>query len=121
MIPRVRFEPWWDLVASNLVTSLIQREAGRRGGIGGFVWAVSVFQCAYELVLSWVEVLLAHIAGGAAPWATHRWRTDWHSASRAAILALLMAMALTNCSSLHVEQTFRSAVCDALRFPEGDQ
>src|SRR6266702_1106443 len=121
MIPQVRFEPQWDLVMLNLVTSLIQREAGCCGGIGDFVRAVSVFQRAYELVLSWVEVLLAHVAGSAAPWTAHCWCTDQRSASRAAILVLLFVTALANCLSLHIEQTFRIAACDALRFPEGNQ
>ncbi len=69
-------------------------------------------------MLIWVKLLLAHVAGGATPRATHCQCTDQCSASLAAILALLLATALANCSSLHVEQTFLMVACEALGFLE---
>ncbi len=106
MVSEVWSEPQRDLIAFDLVAPLIQWEARGGSRIRSLIWIVRIFECAYEWVLSWVEVLIAHVAGGAAPWPTHCWCTDWCSASCAAIFVLLLATALANCSSLHVEHTF---------------
>src|SRR6266702_604185 len=119
--PVVRLEPKRDFIMFESVTPLVQREAGGSGRVGGFIRLVSVFKGAYEWVLSWVEVPFAHVAVGAAPQAVHCQCTVRRSASHAAIFALLFAMALVNCLSLHVEQTFCSAVCDTLGCPKRDR
>ncbi len=121
VIPQVQFEPRQNFIALGLVAPLVQGEASCRGHIGGFIQVVSIFEHVYERMLSWVKVLLAYVAGGVAPRAACCWCADQCTASQAAIRTLLFAMALANCSSLHVEQTFRSAVCDTLRFFKGDQ
>src|SRR6266702_4571339 len=116
----VQSEPERDFILLESVTSLVQREASGGGHVGSFVHLVSVSEGAYERVLSWVEVALTHVAGGATPQAARCQCTVQRSASCAAIFALLLATALANCSSLHVEQTFRSTVCDALGLPKRD-
>src|SRR6266702_4762850 len=118
--PAVGCEPEWDFIPLGSVASLVQREASGGGRVGGFVRLISVSERAYKWVLSWVEVALTHVAVGVTPRAARCRCTVWCSASRAAIFAFLLAAALVNCSSLHVEQTFCSAVCDALGFFEGD-
>src|SRR6266702_2674045 len=120
MVPAVWFEPQQDFVPFNTIASLVQREASGGGRVWGLVGVVRIFERPYEEVLSWVKVPLASVTGGAAPRSTHCWCADRHSAACAAIFALLLAMALANCSSLHIEQTFCSAVCDALGLVERD-
>ncbi len=120
VVPAVGLKPQWDFVPFNAVAPLVQREASSGGRVWGLVGVVRIFECPYEEVLSWVEVSFALITGGAASRSTRCWCTDRRSASHAAIFALLLATALANCSSFHVEQTFRSAVCDALWFAKGD-
>ncbi|SRR6266702_1519210 len=120
MIPIVLLKPRWDSVSLGAVTSLVQREACCGSHIWGFLWIVRISNDTYEWVLSWVEVPFAHTTGGAAPRAARCWCTDRHSASHAAILALLLATALANCSSLHVKITFLTASCDALGFLKRD-
>src|SRR6266702_1637397 len=120
VVPAVGPKPRRDSVSFDAVAPLVQGKASSGGRIRGLVRVVRVFERPYKDVLSWVEVLFASVAGGATPRAARCRRTDRHSASRAAILALLLATALANCSSLHVEHTFRIAVCDALWFAKGD-
>ncbi len=119
--PAVRCKSKRDFIPLESVAPLVQREASGSGRVGSFIRLVSVGKGAYEWVLSWVKVALTHIAGGATPRATRCRCTVRRSASRAAIFAFLLAAALANCSSLHVEQTFRSAICDALGLFEGDR
>ncbi len=116
VISIVLLEPQWYCVMMGVIASLVQGEACRCGHIWGLVWVVRVFKDTQELMLSWVKVLLTHMTGGAAPQAMCCRCTDWCSASCAAILVLLLAMALANCSSLHMEHTFLMASCDALGF-----
>src|SRR6266702_3607452 len=120
VVPEVRLEPPWDLVALDLVASLVRGEPHCSGCIWSLIRVIRIFDRAYKEVLIWVEIPFTHVAGGAAPQSARCQCTDWRSASHAAILALLLATAFVNCSSLHVEQTFCSAVCDALRLPKGD-
>src|SRR6266702_522979 len=120
VVPIVSLESWWNGVALGVIASLVQGEACRCGHVWGLVQVVRIFEDTQELMLSWVKILLAHATGGATPWATHCWCTDWCSASHAAILVLLLATALTNCSSLHIEHTFLMAFCDVLGFPKRD-
>src|SRR6266702_1611945 len=120
MVSAVWFEPQRDFVPFVAIASLVQREASGGGHVWGLMWVVRILEHPYEEVLSWVKISLAPITGGVAPWSARCWCTDRRSASRAAIFALLLVVALANCLSLHIEQTFRSAVCDALRFVEGD-
>src|SRR6266702_1866003 len=120
MIPIVRLEPRWDLVSLDLVASLIQGKPRRSGRIWSLVQVVRICERAYEEVRSWVKIPFAHVAGSAAPRSACCQCTCWRSASHAAIFAVCLAMALASCLSLHVEHTFRSAVCDALRLQEGD-
>src|SRR6266702_481380 len=110
----------WDTVAMGVIASFVQREASCSGCIWGFLWVIRIFNDTYEWVLSWIEVSLAHTTGGAAPQAACCQCTDRRSASHAAILALLLATALANCSSLHIETTFLMASCVALCFPKRD-
>src|SRR6266702_70066 len=117
----VGLESQRNFIPFDVVAPLVQREAGGSGRIRCLLRSVRIFEHPYKEMLSWVEVVFAPITSGAAPWAARCRCTDRHSASRAAIFALLFATALANCLSLHIEQTFRSAVCDALRFPEGDR
>ncbi len=121
VIPAVGFKPQRDFVSFDAVASLVQRETSSGGRVWGLVGVVRIFERPYEEVLSWVKVSFAPVTSGAAPQSARHWCTDWRSASRAAILALLLAAALANCSSLHVEQTFRSAICDAFWFVKGDR
>src|SRR6266702_7423778 len=120
VVPAVGLKPRRNSPSFDAVASLALGKASSGGRIRGLVRVVRIFECPYEDVLSWVEILLASVAGGATPRAARCRRTSRHSASRAAILALLLATALANCSSLHVEQTFRIAVCDALWFAKWD-
>ncbi len=121
VIPAVGLKPQRDFVSFDAVAPFVQREASGGGRVWGLMGVVRIFERPYEEVLSWVEVSFAPITGGVAPQSAHCRCTDRRSASRAAILALLLAMALVNCSSFHIEQTFRSAVCDALWFVKGDR
>src|SRR6266702_1931668 len=118
VIPIVLLEPGWSRAIDGVVTPVVQGESCSCSCIWGFIWVVSVCEDVQEWVLSWVEIPFAHAAGGTAPRAVHCRCTDRHSASRAAILALLLAMAFANCSSLHVEHTFLIALCDMLGFPK---
>src|SRR6266702_4574664 len=120
-ISAVGLKPRRGPFSFDAVAPLVQGEASSGGRIWGFVRVVRIFERPYEDVLSWVEILLASVTGGTTPRATRRWRASRRSASRAAIRALLLATALANCLSLHVEQTFRIAVCDALWFVKGDR
>src|SRR6266702_2179225 len=120
VVPLIASEPRQGCVASGAVTPFIQRVPCSRGCIRGFFWVIRVFQDAYEWVLSWVEIPLTHVTGGVAPQAMHCWCTDWRSASHAAIFALLLATALVNCSSLHIEHTFITTCCVRLGFPKRD-
>ncbi len=121
VISAVGFKPQRNFGSFDTVAPLVQREASGGGRVWGLVGVVRIFERPYKEVLSWVEVVFTPVASGATPRSAHRWCTNRRSASRAAIFALLLATALANCSSLHVEQTFRSAVCDALWFAEGDR
>src|SRR6266571_1345256 len=116
MVPIIPLEPQQDYVVRDVVAPFVQGKACRCGCVWGLLWVVRVFKGAYKWVLSWVKIPFAHMTGGAAPRATHYRCTDQRSASRAAILALLLATALVNCSSLHVEHTFLTASCNALGF-----
>ncbi len=121
VVPLVRFEPWGYFALAGAVAPLVQWGASGGGSVGGLIWVVSIFKGPYEGVLSWIEVPFAHVAGGVAPQATRCRCTDWRSASLAAIFALLLATAFANCSSFHIEQTFHIAICDSLRYFEGDR
>ncbi len=111
VVPIIPLESQWDCIMRGTIASLVQGEACHSGHIWGFIRVVRVFKGAYELVLSWVQLPLAHVAVGAAPWAAHCQCAARRSASHAAILALLLVTALANCSSLHVEHTFLIASC----------
>src|SRR6266702_811282 len=121
VVSQVWLETWRDLAAAGAVAPLVQREASGGGGVWCLARVVRIRERAYEHVLSWVKFLLAHIARCAAPRAARCWCTDQRSASRAAILAFLLAVAFVNCSSLHSEQTFLIAACDALWLVKGDR
>src|SRR6266702_7754361 len=120
-VPAVELEPRRNSPLLGAVTPLVQGKTSSGGGIRGLVRFVRIFERPYEDVLSWVEVLLASVTGGTTPGAARCRRAARHSASRAAIRALLFATALANCSSLHVAHTFCIATCDALWFAKGDR
>src|SRR6266702_2292815 len=121
VVPEIRFESRWHFVSLDAVTPLVQRGADGGRRVWCLAGVVRIFERPYEGMLIWVNVSFAPVAGGAAPRSARRWCTSRRSASRAAILALLLATALANCSSLHVEQTFCSAICDSLWFAKGDR
>src|SRR6266581_8543046 len=87
VVPAVGLKPQRDFVPFDAEAPLVQREASSGGRIWGLVGVVRIFEHPYEEVLSWVEVSLTPITGGAAPRSMRCRCTDRRSAACAAIFA----------------------------------